>query len=529
MTLSRLFRGRRSRAATAVLALPLVATLSAPQATAEQARQTPTTARTAASPSGPGAGLEEGTWFGKPVLLPYRKAKDSLDQAEKSAPKNLEATKDTTRKQAPPKGLKQWEMPQLQAKGKPLSAAEAGRRALAAAQKRGARSYADTSQVPLTKDADTSKALADSGVTPPTKWGDTPPAAAQRCLDNDAADTQDGKTFNRWLWCQKGRLGLEYFKVINGRPELQGITTVAFRAAAVGSGKTRGVRTYLQAEEGSVDNDVWSLWDRIFTVPSLRMYVLSDCGERPEYCGATGSAIEHTWEEWDYRDEWMHWDVRSQEAAGRGRDKVSFDEWHYRVGGSGGGYKIKPARSEQHTIRCDSASYFSNLGESYPKACVNYEVVPNLRYKVSDARVRGVAQHIRDAQNHPTKTYPIEYHTKDIPGKYHPGLRNERGLHRIPYGSRDAKANEDYKDAACNREAPYLGWRGLPPYDKKTKQCDEYPFQATEEGAASHDWDFSVRAVPAAENTSAGALLRWYFVSDRILYGTDAFWVNIQN
>ncbi|TLS44238.1 hypothetical protein FE633_20955 [Streptomyces montanus] len=535
MKLHRMHHRRRSRVVAALAALPLLATLSAPNATAEPASPGSEAARLSAAPDRTGAGEpEEGTWFGKPVLMPYGTAKDdAMDRAEDEAPRNLTANQETTQKQAPPSGLKRWEMPGLEARGEPLSAAEAGRRALAAAEKAGARSYADTSKVPLTGDGDgdgdnpTPRAAAE--LTPPTKWGATPPATIERCLDREEAGSTKGKTFNRWLWCQKGRLGLEYFKVINGRPELQGITTVAFRAAAVGAGKTRGVRTYLQVEEDSLDNDVWSLWDRLFTVPSLRMNVLSDCAEPLEYCWATGSGIEHTWEEWEYRDDWMHWDVRSDESAGRGRDKVSYDRWHFRVDGSGGGYKIRPARSEQHTIRCDSADYFAHFGERYPRACVNYEVVPNLRYKISDDRVTGVAQHIRTAQNMPERTYPIEFDRKDIPGKYYPGQRNERGLHRVPYGGLVARSNEDYKDDACKRQGPYAGSRGLPPYDTNTKDCDEYPFQSTEEGASSHDWAFSVRAVPKSENTAAGSLLRWYYFSDRVLYDNDEFWVNIQD
>ncbi|MFF3459665.1 hypothetical protein ACFYXH_36300 [Streptomyces sp. NPDC002730] len=45
----------------------------------------------------------------------------------------------------------------------------------------------------------------------------------------------------------------------------------------------------------------------------------------------------------------------------------------------------------------------------------------------------------------------------------------------------------------------------------------------TAEGAASWDWAFSVRAVPYSENRAAGALLTWYYFSDRILYDQDEF------
>ncbi|MBF8184294.1 hypothetical protein ITP53_00735 [Nonomuraea sp. K274] len=43
------------------------------------------------------------------------------------------------------------------------------------------------------------------------------------------------------------------------------------------------------------------------------------------------------------------------------------------------------------------------------------------------------------------------------------------------------------------------------------------------------EWHFSVRAVPAGQNMSAGALLRWYYFSDRILHEFDDFWVEVKD
>ncbi|MFE9617196.1 NucA/NucB deoxyribonuclease domain-containing protein [Streptomyces sp. NPDC006384] len=73
--------------------------------------------------------------------------------------------------------------------------------------------------------------------------------------------------------------------------------------------------------------------------------------------------------------------------------------------------------------------------------------------------------------------------------------------------------------------------------DTSTQQCDEFPFRATREGAASADWDFSVRAVTSSHNSSAGGMLPWYFRDDRILawdaglpypdHSNDKFYVRI--
>jgi hypothetical protein len=417
----------------------------------------------------------------------------------------------------------------LKPKGAPLSPEEAGRQALAEARTRNEHSYYDTSKVPLSADGKVKNSVQPLA-QPPTTWGEEPPPDAQTCLDRDQAASAEGETYNRWLWCAKYRLGIDYYTVdSDGKRTYHGTASVAYHAVVVGSGQTRAVRTYFQAQQGSVDYSGWVFWDPWrYNVPDLSMYVLTDCVQSTTYCHAAGSGIEHTWDEWDYHHEWLYWDVYSHKDAATNNDKVLFHQWHFRFGGSGGGYAYSPGATPDRTIRCDSANYFSQFGVEYPDACINYEVVPHLQYKISDTRVSSVARHIRDAQNNPTRTYPIEFHEKVIPGKYS-GNRDDAGLHRVPEGSPTARANEDMRLAACNRTAPYEDWRGLPPYDTSTKDCDEYPFRSTEEGAANPHWDFSVRAVPNTENRSAGGLLINYYFEDRILYGSDAFWVEIND
>ncbi|MER5911905.1 hypothetical protein ABT124_15705 [Streptomyces sp. NPDC001982] len=63
---------------------------------------------------------------------------------------------------------------------------------------------------------------------------------------------------------------------------------------------------------------------------------------------------------------------------------------------------------------------------------------------------------------------------------------------------------------------------------KNTKECDEYPFQSTYEGAArwKHDHlgernNFSVMPVKKAQNGAAGILLAQFYDKNRILDGPD--------
>ncbi|MFJ3671560.1 NucA/NucB deoxyribonuclease domain-containing protein [Streptomyces sp. NPDC090106] len=488
MSLSRI--RRRLRWFATGLLIPLAVGLSGPAAHAQDAR-TATTASTA-----------DAKLIGEPVLLPYKLGK--IRPGEKAG--------------RPAPAAQPDRMSALSAKTVANALLNAG--------KHEQHSYSDTSEVPLTKAATVPSSEATATAAPPTGWGDEPPPDSAACLDRDASETAAGETYNRWLWCKKGRLGIDYYTVnSDGTREFHGTASVAYDAVTVGNGKERAVRTYFQAQYGSVSYDGWNPLDGwIWEVDDLSMYVLSDCTQDASFCYGTGSGIEHTWDEWDYHDEWLHWDIYSDETASTAADKVLYHQWHFRFGGSGGDYVYTTGTTDNHTIRCDSANYFTFF-QDYPKACVNYDVIPHLQYSVGDSRVTSVAQHIRFAQNDPTRTYPIEIEPKDIPGKY-TGSRDERGLHRVPAGP-ITSTNRYYKDAACNRTTPYNDQTGLPAYDTATRDCDEYPFQSTDEGAGSPVWDFSVRAVPRAENQAAGGLLIWYYFSDRILHNTDEFWVDI--
>ena len=60
-------------------------------------------------------------------------------------------------------------------------------------------------------------------------------------------------------------------------------------------------------------------------------------------------------------------------------------------------------------------------------------------------------------------------------------------------------------------------------------QCDEYPFAATAEGAASGprgvNWD--VRLMPNTHNQRVGGLLSAFYQDQRMFMGVDRFYVDI--
>ncbi|OKI86617.1 hypothetical protein A6A27_39910 [Micromonospora sp. CB01531] len=186
-------------------------------------------------------------------------------------------------------------------------------------------------------------------------------------------------------------------------------------------------------------------------------------------------------------------------------------------------------------VRCDSADYFDNR----TAACIFHDVLPHLIYPVlnadgSDSPVKEVAQHIQDAFKNPNETRPYRLDGyKNIPGNYDAATQTNY-LQRVRYQGPEWQENRAEKDRACQGEWPYTD-TGIPPEERPTdgQDCDEYPFASTLQGTAARRFrlmpvDFSVRAVSATQNRSAGSQLPNFYRDDRILYGeNDYFWVQI--
>ncbi|MES4893249.1 hypothetical protein [Streptomyces sp. NPDC096012] len=92
------------------------------------------------------------------------------------------------------------------------------------------------------------------------------------------------------------------------------------------------------------------------------------------------------------------------------------------------------------------------------------------------AEDRAEAQHIKTAFTHPEDTKPY------MPAKKVPGQNVEAPLHRTV----NVKRNDDNRNAAKKQCRRYWGAG----YSLgNTRDCDEYPFASTYEGAAEHDYD----------------------------------------
>jgi PKD domain len=173
-------------------------------------------------------------------------------------------------------------------------------------------------------------------------------------------------------------------------------------------------------------------------------------------------------------------------------------------------------------FRCDAATYLGSTG-----ACL-YQNVDSVHY-VSILEQDGVfeeALHILLAQLVPEYTKP------GVPGKEIPGsFESGAPLTRLYPGYDDNgqyDANHRVAVATCVEfwGADYV--RG----PSGSRDCDEYPYRSTFEGAyrsvldPDGPWSYSARPIDLTQNRRAGGLLGTFYTSDHILHG-DTFFVEV--
>jgi hypothetical protein len=177
----------------------------------------------------------------------------------------------------------------------------------------------------------------------------------------------------------------------------------------------------------------------------------------------------------------------------------------------------------------DSAWYVAQaradrLGSVFDRA------VPGFGYSVRDAAIRGVTNHVLQAQADPAHTLPSRS------DKVLAGAGASDPLHRLAqakgqYQQERANENERVRTNYCN-SAEFQATR---PTDGRSYDCDEYPMRSTYEGAGrsapqydgpAYDRFYSVQWVISDENQEAGRRLGRWYENDRIL-DTDPFVVPI--
>ncbi|WP_234370582.1 NucA/NucB deoxyribonuclease domain-containing protein [Streptomyces scabiei] len=169
--------------------------------------------------------------------------------------------------------------------------------------------------------------------------------------------------------------------------------------------------------------------------------------------------------------------------------------------------------------RWESASYLANsTGGSKPerRGAATFSYVPTLTLSAkAGADERAEAQHIRQAFLVPGDTKPY------MSAKKVPGQTVKEPLHRTVSAAR----NEKNRAAAVKQCKRYWGANYT---NGGTKECDEYPFASTYEGAAENYYDpevrkfnFSAKPIPKDDNQAGGLILKSFYAKNRIIDGLD--------
>jgi hypothetical protein len=176
--------------------------------------------------------------------------------------------------------------------------------------------------------------------------------------------------------------------------------------------------------------------------------------------------------------------------------------------------------------RWDAAKYLANStggGNPDKRGAASFAYIGMLNYSTkAGAKERAVAQHIKTAFTKPQDTKPY------MSAKKVPGQTPDKPLHRTVNKTR----KDDNRKAAVKQCKRYWGANYT---HGGTRECDEYPFATTYEGAAEHDYDadakkfnFSVKPIAEADNGAGGSLLLSFYAKNRVIDGMeDGFIVKI--
>jgi hypothetical protein len=192
-----------------------------------------------------------------------------------------------------------------------------------------------------------------------------------------------------------------------------------------------------------------------------------------------------------------------------------------------GGEKTYSAKAKGRSVRCDT----SPLIGWYPGGgCVIESGVLALYMSEDDEAYNAknnrrtpfpeVYRHIKNALQHPTLTkpgrktfYDLDPSSKDIPGNWGDWLS------RAKYGA-DIGGSRGIVEVACNLEFTAAQRQG--------KQCDEFPFASTRQGAryAKPANNFSILPVDPGQNRAHGNVIGAWYQNNRVIR-RDRFYIHL--
>ncbi|WP_327258108.1 NucA/NucB deoxyribonuclease domain-containing protein [Streptomyces sp. NBC_01244] len=325
----------------------------------------------------------------------------------------------------------------------------------------------------------------------------TPFVTVKWCRENTDTDGNASMAMDRFNWCA-GRDSVIYY--IDEEGQVQGNTT--FRMTTAGRGDKGSRKTFFTSEfYNFVDSGVVLPAALVRLELSYSTSGYSDTDGSNPACGVVGNSPT-TVAAWRSGSTAV-FEINSNAADGYTPDKIS----RCTVNQQGrSDLNLGWVTLHSTNVRADSASYLGVAGATI----FSDKYAALWDYTRSDPAVNEVAQHIYDAQTNPESTYPPKV-GKSIPGRIGSG----RPLH---YAANVVWDVENYQRRKDNTTAKNNACKALSPSGTPVgKECDEYPFASTMEGAGLGDGNFSVRYVTSSDNNTAGQWLATWYKDERVI------------
>lgn len=326
------------------------------------------------------------------------------------------------------------------------------------------------------------------------------------CEEWESAWHENGVVIDHFSFCSLQRIEAELQVCI--RTRCRTIGEAEFTVVTEGTGVIGARETRFDVMLTDWDTDgIWQTFN--FTVDV-------DCEvDGPVFCnrGAnTGrSASIGSW----MREPLARVDWTSPLAGSTGTDKLTWYDFRTSLQLN----TDTPLTFGENGFRCDSAMYVKGK-----QGCVFDHVEEIWLAPLDTTNPNQALQHIYDAQTAPDTTHPAwPQGGKTIPGS----VASRESLSRNYYDTSLRRANRRAAVAVC-RQVYGTNYPSPLPTEPpaSTYECDEYPFCATHQGAASGDNRFSARRIVAAHNTTGGIMLGTFYSSQRILHD-DHFYAHV--
>jgi hypothetical protein len=330
------------------------------------------------------------------------------------------------------------------------------------------------------------------------------------CRENNdpAQDETAVDVKNHFSVCIVSRGRYSFYQEILGVDVWVGDYT--FRMTILGQGQLG-----LQQTNWVMEMDDWDA-DGIVN-PSAELSVDFNCVNYPNAaCSSSNFTKEDTIGGWQ-RDGFHRATFNTSASAGGGDgihydfDKVNYHDFQLVMDSSEGDFELT------HPFRCDAAAYASGGG------CIFHTVDAVMHYSLSGS-VGEVAAHIKQAQDDPENVKPGGIGTEIAGGK-----ASGKPLTRlVETATPESQTYYNRTGNIIERDCA----RYFTAEERAGKDCDEYPFHATWEGAAYTEanpgakWKYSVKPLNRSQNRVAGTDLQLWYLNDHIL-AFDPFWVQI--